>query len=93
MKLTRKNPLQARACALAAISIALVTMAASKVAADDMRVFNERVSGVPSAHPVAIADNVYSPEFAPGWSLKVSNCSRIPGLDYGIRQLERWHSH
>jgi hypothetical protein len=41
-------------------------MAASKAAADNLRVFNNRVSGVPSTNPVAIADNVYSPEFAPG---------------------------
>jgi hypothetical protein len=66
MKLTRKNPLQARACALAAISIALVTMAASKVAADDMRVFDKKVTGVPAANPEVITDNVLSPEFAPG---------------------------
>ena len=66
MKLTFKSPLQAKACTVAAISLALVTMAASKAAADNLRVFNESVSGVPSANPVAIADNVYSPEFAPG---------------------------
>jgi hypothetical protein len=66
MKLTRKNPLQARACALAAISIALVTMAASKVAADDMRVFDKKVTRVPAANPEVITDNVLSPEFAPG---------------------------
>jgi hypothetical protein len=66
MKLTFKSPLQAKACALVAASLALATMAASKAAADNVRVFNERVSGVPSANPVAIADNVYSPEFAPG---------------------------
>jgi hypothetical protein len=65
MKLTLKNPLQARACALVAISIALVAIAPSKAAADQLRVFNERVSGVPAANPAAIADNVYSPEFAP----------------------------
>jgi len=66
MKLTFKSPLQAKACALVAASLALATMAASKAAADNVRVFNERVSGVPAANPVAIADNVYSPEFAPG---------------------------
>jgi len=49
-----------------AASMALATMAASTAVADNLKVFNERVSGVPSANPVAIADNVYSPEFAPG---------------------------
>ena len=41
-------------------------MAASNAAADHIKVFNENVSGVPSANPVAVGDNVYSPEFAPG---------------------------
>src|SRR5215467_403723 len=62
MKLTLKNPLQTKTCAL--IAIALTTIAASK-AADQPMVFNEKVSGVPAANPEAIADNVYSPEFAP----------------------------
>jgi hypothetical protein len=66
MKLTFKSPLQAKACALVAAFLALATVAASKAAADNVRVFNEGVIGVPSANPVAIADNVYSPEFAPG---------------------------
>jgi hypothetical protein len=66
MILTSKTRLQARACALVAASVALATMAASTAVADNLKVFNERVSGVPSANPVAIADNVYSPEFAPG---------------------------
>jgi hypothetical protein len=39
-------------------------MAASTAAADQLRVFNERVTGMPAANPVAIANNVYSPEFA-----------------------------
>jgi len=65
MKLNLKNPLQAKACSLAAITIAVVTMAASNAIADHVKVFNENVSGVPSANPVAIGDNVYSPEFAP----------------------------
>lgn len=66
MKLTSKTSLQAKTCLLVVISIALATMATSKAAADQLRVFNERVSGVPAANPVAIADNVYSPEFTPG---------------------------
>jgi hypothetical protein len=63
MKLTLKNPLQTKACALVAISIALVTIAASKAAADNVRVFNKMVSGVPAANPVVLSDNVLSPEF------------------------------
>src|SRR6266542_4220559 len=66
MILTLKNPSQARACALVAICVALVTMAASKAAADNLRVFNQRVSGVPAANPVVISDNVLSPEFTTG---------------------------
>ncbi|HEU5245798.1 MAG TPA: hypothetical protein VFU09_01790 [Candidatus Udaeobacter sp.] len=47
MKLTLKNPLQAKACAVVAICIALVTAVASNAAADNVKVFNKRVSGVP----------------------------------------------
>jgi uncharacterized protein DUF839 len=63
MKLTVRNPLQVKACAFVTISIALVTMTASKLVADDVKVFNKRVSGVPAANPVVISDNVLSPEF------------------------------
>src|SRR5215467_2158133 len=66
MKLSFKNPLQARSCLLVPISIALVTIAASTAAADHVRVFNEKVGGVPTANPEVIADNVFSPEFTPG---------------------------
>jgi hypothetical protein len=67
MKLNLKNRLQARACSFVAATIALGAMAAaSNAVADHVRVFNEIVSGVPAANPVAIADNVYSPEFSPG---------------------------
>jgi Bacterial protein of unknown function (DUF839) len=66
MKLALKNPLQTKACALVAISIALVTIAASKAAADNVRVFNKRASGVPAANPVVLSDNVLSPEFTAG---------------------------
>jgi len=41
-------------------------MAASNAAADNVRVFNEKVSGVPAANPVVVSDNIFSPEFAPG---------------------------
>jgi hypothetical protein len=63
MKLTLKNLLQAKSCSLVAITIALAAMAASNAAADQLRVFNEKVSGVPAANPVAISPNALSPEF------------------------------
>jgi hypothetical protein len=63
MKLTLKNPLQANACRLLAISIALAAMAASTAVADHVRVFNEKVSGVSAANPVVISPNILSPEF------------------------------
>ena len=66
MKLTVKYPLRAKACSLVAIPIALATMAASNAAADHVRVFNEKVSGVPAANPVELSDNVFSAEFIPG---------------------------
>jgi len=66
MKQRLKNPLQAKACSFIAITIAVTTMAASNAVVDHIKVFNENVSGVPSANPVAVGDNVYSPEFAPG---------------------------
>src|SRR5438477_7104672 len=66
MKLTHKHPLQAKACSLATVTLALVTMAASNAAAGDVRVFDEKVSGVPAANPVVVSDNIFSPEFAPG---------------------------
>jgi hypothetical protein len=64
MKLSLKNRLQAKSCSLVATTtIALATMAASNSAAEQLRVFNEKVSGVPAANPVAISPNVLSPEF------------------------------
>src|SRR6476620_7975706 len=66
MKLTIKNLLQAKSCSLVATNIALATIAASNAAADHVRVFNEKVSGVPAANPVAISPNVLSPEFTAG---------------------------
>ena len=67
MNLTPTNPLQARTCVLAAMSIALATMAASTAAAAEVRVFDEKVSGVPAANccPNTPSDNIYSPEFVP----------------------------
>ena len=65
MKLSFKNPLPAKACALVASTIAFATMAASNAAADQVRVFNERVSGVPAANPEIVTDNAISPEFTP----------------------------
>ncbi len=61
MKPTLKNLLQAKACSFVATTIA--AMAASNAAADNVRVFNKTVSGVPAANPVMISDNVFSPEF------------------------------
>jgi hypothetical protein len=66
MKLTVKNLLQAKSGSPLAVTIALVTMAASAAAADHVMVFNEKVSGVPAANPVAISPNVLSPEFTAG---------------------------
>ena len=66
MKLTLKNLLHAKACSFVATTIALGAMAASNAAADNVRVFNKIVSGVPGANPEIITDNVLSPEFAPG---------------------------
>ncbi|HJX97953.1 MAG TPA: alkaline phosphatase PhoX [Chthoniobacterales bacterium] len=39
---------------------------ANHVIADDAKVFDKKVSGVPAANPEAIADNKVSPEFTPG---------------------------
>ena len=64
MILTPKTPLQAKTCALLA-SIVLATVAATTAAPDQVRVFKEIVSGVPSANPEVIGDNVFSPEFTP----------------------------
>jgi hypothetical protein len=66
MILTSKIPLQAKTCVFVAVSTALATIAASTAAADNVRVFNERVSGVSSANLEVIGDNILSPEFAPG---------------------------
>ena len=67
MKPTLKNLLQAKSCVFVAIIIALVTVAASNAAADDLvRVFDEKVSGVPAANPVVISNNVLSSEFTDG---------------------------
>jgi hypothetical protein len=66
MKLTVKNLLHAKSSSLVAGAVALVTMAASQAAAENLRVFDKIVSGVPIANPVEIGDNVFSPEFTPG---------------------------
>jgi len=63
MKLTVKNVLQAKSCSLVAGAVALVTMAASQAAAERLTVFDKLVSGVPTANPVVVSDNVFSPEF------------------------------
>ena len=66
MKLSLKNPLQAKACSFVVTTIALAAMAASNAAADNVRVFNKTVSGVPAANPVMLSDSVLSPEFGSG---------------------------
>jgi hypothetical protein len=66
MKLSLKNPLQAKSCSFLITTIALAAMATSNAAADNVRVFNKTVSGVPAANPVMVSDSVFSPEFEPG---------------------------
>src|SRR5215475_6480442 len=66
MKLNLRNSLQAKSCSVIASTLALAIITASTAAADQVRVFNEVVSGVPSTNPEIITDNVISPEFAPG---------------------------
>ena len=79
MNVTFKSPLQAKACTVAAISLALVTMAVSKAAADNLRVFNERVSGVPSAPIQSQSPTMSIPRnLLRDWSSKAAICLRIP---------------
>jgi len=66
MKLNLRSSPQARSCSVIATTIALATITASTVAADQVKVFNQKVSGVPVANLEVITDNVFSPEFAPG---------------------------
>ena len=66
MKLPIKNLLPVKSCSLATVAVALAAMAASNATADQVRVFNEKVSGVPAPNPVVVSDNVFSPEFTPG---------------------------
>ncbi len=63
MKLRLKHPLNAKACSFVATTIALATIAASNAAADNVRVFNKTVSGVPAANPVMVSDSDLSPGF------------------------------
>src|SRR5438876_7373397 len=80
MKLTGKNSLQAKSCSLVVTAIALATMAASTAAAGDVRVFDEKVSGVSAANccPNTPSDNIYSPEFVPGPINQGSNLLENP---------------
>ena len=67
-------------------------MAASTAAADELRVFNEIVSGVPAANPVMISDNVFSPEFTPGLVVEGIDLLENPsGLITRIREPKRWN--
>ena len=63
MKLTVKNLLQAKSCSLVAGAVAVVTMAASQAAAEQVTVFDKIISGVLAPNPVVVSDNVLSPEF------------------------------
>src|SRR5215831_2068491 len=63
MSLTNRNQSYYRACAVAVASLVFVSMIGSRAIAESPKVFDKKVSGVP-ANPEAIADNVYSPEFA-----------------------------
>ena len=94
MKLSLKNPLQAKACSFAATTMALATMAASTALADHVRVFNEKVSGVPEANPVAVADNVYGAGIYSRPGRARHGFTREPvGRDYAIRKSQRWQPH
>src|SRR5581483_400219 len=53
-----KSSLQARTPLLVVASVAMVAMAASSAAADHLRVFDKRVSGVPAANPVLVAQGI-----------------------------------
>src|SRR5207248_10333558 len=66
MRLTVKNLLHVKSCSLIAGSVALLTMAASQAAAGRVTALDKIVSGVPTANPVVITDNVFSPESTPG---------------------------
>jgi hypothetical protein len=88
MKLPVKNPVPAKFCSFVAIIMALVTIAASKAAADNhVRVFNEKVSGVPTANQEVIADNVLSPEFTPGLVAKTTCSKSFPATECGVTWL------
>ena len=95
MKLTDKNVLQAKACSFIAVGVALVTMAASQVGAEQVTVFDEIVSGVPAANPEEITDNIFSPEFTPGLVAQGIELLENPSgiiAQYGIPSL-RPRSH
>src|ERR1044071_2596380 len=66
MKLTLKYLLDAKSYSLVAGAVALVTMAASQAAAERLTVFDRIVSGVLTANPEVISDNILSPEFTSG---------------------------
>src|SRR5215470_11132442 len=88
MELILKNLLQAKACSLVGTTIALTAMAASTAVAADVRVFDEKVSGVPAAKPVAISPNVLSPEFTAGLVAQGANLLENPsGLITGFGNL------
>ena len=69
-------------------------MAASNAAADNVRVFNKTVSGVPAANPVMISDSVFSPEFGSGLVVEgLDRAGESLWRDHEIRKPEHWRSH
>ena len=54
MKLSLKNPKQAKSCSLVVTTIALAAIADSNAATDNARVFNKTVSSVSAANPQII---------------------------------------
>ena len=55
-----------RRSVLALAAMVAIGALSSNVVADDIKVFNKNVSGVPAANPEVISDNILSPEFAAG---------------------------
>jgi len=93
MKLSLKHPLPTKACSLVAATMALAIMAASSAAADQVKVFNQKVSGVPVANLEVITDNVFSPEFAPGLVAEGMNLLENPSgviTRFGNAVLGAW---
>jgi len=61
-----KMPDQCSLIKTCAIAVVASTLLAASLHADDPKVFDKKVSGVPAAQPEQIADNISSGEFVPG---------------------------